>query len=134
MSVTFGQMQQLLYQQQLQFEKSKRQLLALFAQKLDVQSEPQSAGTRSSVDAVTTAITEFVFDESNGVTFDSVFKKYEDLFRVELVAQPDTYKVRLLMRKLGAVEHEGYTNFVLLKNLREFRFDETVQILTSIFG
>ncbi|CAH8467909.1 unnamed protein product [Dicrocoelium dendriticum] len=134
MSISFEQMQQLLHQQQLQFEKSQRQLFELFEQKLNVQSEPQPAGTPSSVDAVMTAITEFVFNEPNGVTFDSWFKKYEDIFRVELAAQDDAWKVRLLLRKLGAVEHERYINFVLPKNPRDFRFDETVQILTSIFG
>ncbi|CAH8543217.1 unnamed protein product [Dicrocoelium dendriticum] len=118
-------MQQLLQQQQLQFEKSQRQLFELFAQKLNVQSGPQAAGTRSSVDEVTTAITELVFAESNGVAFDSWFKKYKDIFRVMLAAQDDAWKVRLLLRKLGAVEHERYTNFVLPKNPRDFRFDET---------
>ncbi|CAH8556634.1 unnamed protein product [Dicrocoelium dendriticum] len=134
MAISFEQMQQLLHQQQVQFERSQKQLFDLFAQKLNIKPESQDAGARISVDAVTASITEFIFDESNGVTFESWFKKYEDIFRIELEAQDDAWKVRLLLRKLGAVEHERYTNFVLPKNPRDFRFDETVTILKTIFG
>ncbi|CAH8498716.1 unnamed protein product, partial [Dicrocoelium dendriticum] len=134
MAISFEQMQQLLHQQQVQFERSQKQLFDLFAQKLNIKPESQDVGARISVDAVTASITEFIFDEPNGVTFESWFKKYEDIFRIELEAQDDAWKVRLLLRKLGAVEHERYTNFVLPKNPRDFRFDETVTILKTIFG
>ncbi|CAH8609833.1 unnamed protein product [Dicrocoelium dendriticum] len=135
MSVSFEQLQTLLQQQQLQFEKSQRQLIELLTQKLNLQTEPPTTTiARSSVDALTASITEFVFDGLSGVTFDSWFKKYEDIFRVEFADQDDAWKVRLLLRKLGAVEHERYTNFVLPKNARDFSFDETVRTLTQIFS
>ncbi|KER19644.1 hypothetical protein T265_11641 [Opisthorchis viverrini] len=94
----------------------------------------QQPRIQSSVDAITASISEFVFDGLSGVTFESWFQKYEDIFRVELANQDDSWKVRLLLRKLGAVEHERYSNFVLPKNPREFSFDETVRTLTQIFG
>ncbi|CAH8642706.1 unnamed protein product [Dicrocoelium dendriticum] len=135
MSVSFEQLQTLLQQQQLQFEKLQRQLIELLPQKLNLQTEPPTTTiARSSVDALTASITEFMFDGLGGVTFDSWFKKYEGIFLLEFADQDDVWKVRLLLRKLGAVEHERYTNFVLPKNARDFTFDETVRTLTQIFS
>ncbi|BHF57095.1 hypothetical protein SprV_0100003600 [Sparganum proliferum] len=66
--------------------------------------------------------------------FDSWYKRYEDLFSVDLAAQDDAWKVRLLLRKLGPAEHERYANFILPKNPREVTFQDTVQTLPQIFG
>nr|VZI19336.1 unnamed protein product [Spirometra erinaceieuropaei] len=68
------------------------------------------------------------------ITFDSWYKRYEDLFSVDLAAQDDAWKVRLLLRKLGAAEHERYANFILHKNPREVTFKDTVQTLSQTFG
>nr|VZI11364.1 unnamed protein product [Spirometra erinaceieuropaei] len=58
----------------------------------------------------------------------------EDLFSVDLAAQDDAWKVRLLLRKLGPAEHERYANFIFPKNPREVTFKDTVQTLSQIFG
>ncbi|CAH8492812.1 unnamed protein product [Dicrocoelium dendriticum] len=135
MLISFQQMPTLLQQQQqLQFEKSQRQLLELLSQKLNIQSESPTTTARPSVDALAASITEFVFDGLNGLTFESWFLKYEVIFSMELTDQDDVWEVCLLLRKLGAVEHERYTNFVLPKNARDFSFDETVKTLMQIFG
>nr|VZI31822.1 unnamed protein product [Spirometra erinaceieuropaei] len=68
------------------------------------------------------------------ITFDSWYKRYEDLFSVDLAAQDDAWKVRLLLRKLGPAEHERYANFILPKNPREVAFKDTVRTLLQIFG
>nr|VZI45565.1 unnamed protein product [Spirometra erinaceieuropaei] len=68
------------------------------------------------------------------ITFDSWYKRYEDLFSVDLAAQDDAWEVRLLLRKLGPAEHEHYANFILPKNPREVAFKDTVQTLSQIFG
>ncbi|TNN14656.1 hypothetical protein EWB00_001990, partial [Schistosoma japonicum] len=46
----------------------------------------------------------------------------------------DASKVRVLLRKLGTMEHGRYSNFILPKNPRDFSFDETVQTLSQVFG
>nr|VZH93020.1 unnamed protein product [Spirometra erinaceieuropaei] len=56
------------------------------------------------------------------------------MFSVDLAAQDDAWKVRLLLRKLGPAEHERYANFILPKNPREVTFKDTVQTLSQIFG
>nr|VZI41784.1 unnamed protein product [Spirometra erinaceieuropaei] len=68
------------------------------------------------------------------ITIDSWYTGYEDLFSVDLAAQNDAWKVRLLLRKLGLAEHERYANFILPKDPREVTFKDTVQTLSQIFG
>ncbi|BHF58772.1 hypothetical protein SprV_0100172700 [Sparganum proliferum] len=68
------------------------------------------------------------------ITFDSWYKRYENSFSVDLAAQDDAWKVRLLLRKLGPPEHERYANFIPPKNPQEVTFKDTVQTLSQIFG
>ena len=42
--------------------------------------------------------------------------------------------MRLLLGKFGIVEHEKFTNFILPRHPREISFQETIQIITKIFG
>ena len=43
-------------------------------------------------------------------------------------------KVRLLLGKFGAAEHEKYVNSILPRQSGEVTFRETIQILMKIFG
>ena len=43
-------------------------------------------------------------------------------------------KIRLLLGKFEAAEHEKYVNFILQWQPGEVTFQETIQILTKIFG
>nr|VZI12977.1 unnamed protein product [Spirometra erinaceieuropaei] len=93
-----------------------------------------AAGGSQSVDHIAGSITEFLYDPQAHITFDSWYKLYEDLFSVDLAAQDDAWKVRLLLRKLGPAEHDRYANFILPKNPRELAFKDTVGTLSQIFG
>ncbi|BHF68672.1 hypothetical protein SprV_0301171100 [Sparganum proliferum] len=68
------------------------------------------------------------------ITFDSWYKRYEDLFSVDLAAQDDAWKARLLLRKLGPAEHERYANFILPKNPREVTFKDRAGIVNRECG
>ncbi|BHF66428.1 hypothetical protein SprV_0200944500 [Sparganum proliferum] len=96
--------------------------------------QSSAAGGSQSVDHIAGSITEFLYDPQAHITFDSWYKRFEDLFSVDLAAQDDAWKVRLLLRKLGPAEHERYANFILPKNPREVTFKDTVQTLSQIFG
>nr|VZI05682.1 unnamed protein product [Spirometra erinaceieuropaei] len=96
--------------------------------------QSSAAGGSQSVDHIAGSITEFLYDPQAHITFDSWYKRYEDLFSIDLAAQDDAWKVRLLLRKLGPTEHEHYANFILPKNPREVAFKDTVQTLSQIFG
>ncbi|BHF79672.1 hypothetical protein SprV_0702279400 [Sparganum proliferum] len=96
--------------------------------------QSSAAGGSQSVDHIAGSITEFLYDPQAHITFDSWYKRYEDMFSVDLAAQDDAWKVRLLLRKLGPAEHERYANFILPKNPREVTFKDTVKTLSQIFG
>ncbi|BHF65306.1 hypothetical protein SprV_0200831600 [Sparganum proliferum] len=118
-----------MFQQQLK-------LMEALTVKLSNSSMGQSsaAGGSHSVDHIASSITDFLYDLQAQITFDSWYKRYEDMFSVDLAAQDDAWKVRLLLRKLGPAEHERYANFILPKNPREVTFKDTVQTLSQIFG
>ncbi|BHF76603.1 hypothetical protein SprV_0501970200 [Sparganum proliferum] len=86
------------------------------------------------VDHIASSITEFLYDPQAHIIFASRYNRYEDLFSVNLAAQDNAWKVRLLLRKLGPAEHERYANFILPKNPREVTFKDTVQTLSQMFG
>ncbi|KAK4470017.1 hypothetical protein MN116_000047 [Schistosoma mekongi] len=136
MNITFEQLEAYMERQEKRFEQSQIRIMETLMQKmlLNQQSPTSSERQVSFNESVISAIHEFHFDGVAGVTFDSWFKKYEDLFRIDLCRMDDASKVRILLRKLGTIEHERYSNFILPKNPRDFSFDETVQTLSQIFG
>nr|VZI51040.1 unnamed protein product [Spirometra erinaceieuropaei] len=119
-----------------QMLQQQLKLMEALTVKLSNSSVGQSsaAGGSQSVDHIAGSITEFLYDPQAHITFDSWYKRYEDLFSVDLAAQDDAWKVRLLLRKLGPAEHERYANFILPKNPREVAFKDTIETLSQIFG
>ncbi|BHF66177.1 hypothetical protein SprV_0200919300 [Sparganum proliferum] len=119
-----------------QMLQQQLKLMEALTVKLSNSSMGQSsaAGGSQSADRIAGSITEFLYDPQAHITFDSWYKRYEDLFSVDLAAQDDAWKVRLLLRNLGPAEHERYANFILPKNSREVTFKDTVQTLSQIFG
>nr|VZI50842.1 unnamed protein product [Spirometra erinaceieuropaei] len=119
-----------------QMLQQQLKLMDALTAKLSTSSMGQSsaAGGSQSVDHIAGSIPEFLYDPQAHITFDSWYKRYEDLFSVDLAAQDDAWKVRLLLRKLGPAEYERYANFILPKNPREVAFKDTVQTLSQIFG
>ncbi|VDK88839.1 unnamed protein product [Dibothriocephalus latus] len=61
------------------------------------------------------------------------YKRYEDLFSVDLAAQEYAWNVRLLLRKQCPAEHKRYANFILPKNPRNISFADTLKALSQIF-
>ncbi|XP_050072320.1 uncharacterized protein K02A2.6-like [Anopheles maculipalpis] len=86
------------------------------------------------LDSLARSITEFRFEADAGVTFEKWYSRYEDLFMRDAARIDDAAKVRLLLRKLGPLEHERYVNYILPRNPREYTLETTVVKLKSIFG
>ncbi|CAH8557945.1 unnamed protein product [Schistosoma intercalatum] len=136
MNISLEQLEAYMVRQEKRFEESHIRIMETLMQKFCL-SEKNPASSESQVshtDSVINAIHEFNFDGVAGVTFESWFKKYEDLFYIDLCKLDDASKVRILLRKLGTMEHERYSNFILPKNPRDFSFDDTVKTLSQIFG
>ncbi|KER21195.1 hypothetical protein T265_10422 [Opisthorchis viverrini] len=112
------------------------QLIKVLTERLSTTSlaSPAASSVPQSVDGIAGSINEFCYEPSAGITFDAWFRRYEDLFRVDFSLQDDSWKVRLLLRKLGPAEHDKYANYILPKNPRDFTFDETLHTLSQIFG
>ena len=68
------------------------------------------------------------------MTFEAYFRRYESIFEKNCEEWPDEKKVKLLLGKFGAAEHDKYVNFILPRQPDEVTSRETIQILTKIFG
>ena len=53
------------------------------------------------------------------VTFSLYFRRYEDLYKTIFANRSDLKKVRVVLRKLGAVEHTKFVNYILRKNKKQ---------------
>ncbi|CAH8568978.1 unnamed protein product [Schistosoma guineensis] len=136
MNISLEQLEAYMVRQEKRFEESQIRIMETLMQKfcLSGKNPASSESQVSHTDSVINAIHDFNFDGVAGVTFESWFKKYEDLFYIDLCKLDDASKVRILLRKLGTMEHERYSNFILPKNPRDFSFDDTVKTLSQIFG
>ncbi|CAH1101719.1 unnamed protein product [Psylliodes chrysocephalus] len=90
--------------------------------------------TESFIESLAKNLMEFVPDLDNNVTFDSWFRRYEDLFLIDGDKLDDAARVQLLLRNLITPAHEKYINFILPKHPREYTFNQTVATLKKIFG
>ncbi|BHF81926.1 hypothetical protein SprV_0802506100 [Sparganum proliferum] len=61
--------------------------------------QSSAAGGSHSVDLIAGSITEFLYDPQAHITFDSWYKRYEDLFSVDLAAQDDAWKCLQLCKR-----------------------------------
>ncbi|CAH8431535.1 hypothetical protein MS3_00008193 [Schistosoma haematobium] len=135
MSFTFDQFEALLEKQEKRCEQFQIRILEALTQQMNVnQNGLTDDPSKSHVDHIINSVHEFHFDGLTGVTFESQFIKYEDVFKVNLEKFDDVAKVGVMLRKLGTGEHERYTNFILPKNPRYLSFDATVVTLSQIFG
>ena len=85
-----------------------------------------------SQELVINSVDEFIYKPE--VTFKAYFRRYESIFEKDCEKWPDEKKVKLLLDKFEAAEHEKYVNFILLRQPGEVTFRETIQILMKIFG
>ena len=135
MSITFDQFEAFLERHEKRLEQFQMRILEKLTQQMNLNKNGLTdVSAKSHADCIIDSIHEFHFDGVAGVTFESWYKKYEDVFNVDLETFDDAAKVRVLLRKLGTIEHERYTNYILPKNPRDISFEETVKILSQIFG
>lgn len=85
------------------------------------------------MESLSKSISDFVYDPENGVYFKTWYARYEDLFSSDAAALEDAAKVRLLLRKLGTIEHQRYIDYILPKFPKDYNFEETVKKLKNIF-
>ncbi|XP_040175263.1 uncharacterized protein K02A2.6-like [Anopheles arabiensis] len=148
-SAMIYQMLQLMQKQMAQQQQMMSQLMQLHP--LPQTSQPQQHSQQQSfvpqqqsfvpqqqpeltMDALASSISEFRYEAELDVTFSAWFSRYDDLFKQDASRLDDAVKVRLLVRKLGTTEHSRYTSFILPRVPRDVSFQDTVSILSSLFG
>ncbi|XP_055633598.1 uncharacterized protein K02A2.6-like [Toxorhynchites rutilus septentrionalis] len=128
--VTYAQLIQQLMRQQQEFMQHQHHLLQQTISKIKVQVPPNP---ETILDSLANNIKEFRYEPESNIIFSAWYARYEDLFEKDAARLDDLAKVRLLMRKLGAAEHERYISFILPKLPKQFQFSETVSKLKSLF-
>lgn len=130
----------------LQILQQNQQILQQLAENSAKQQEKESQllqkltdtrkedGPEQLLELLTVTIEKFEYDAENGSTFESWYKRYEDIFLVDAGRLDDAAKVRLLLGRLSTNVHEKYLNFILPKHPRENEFKTTVETLKQLFG
>ena len=103
----------------LEQQKLHRKQSFQYGKRLDKFEEFLLAGNRNqenssfSPDVIVNAMAELNYMPEEEVTFTSYFRRYKDLFITDCADWSDHKKVRLLLRKLGAVEYTKFVNYIL---------------------
>ena len=72
------------------------------------------------------SIETFEYVPENDKMFEAFYRRYEDIFNVDCEQWPSKKKVRLLLRKLGTIEHNRFIDFILPKKTTDLDFSETI--------
>ncbi|KER23639.1 hypothetical protein T265_08534 [Opisthorchis viverrini] len=97
-------------------------------------SAPSQIGTLLSfADSIAATVIAFLYKPAFGLTFDSSHSRWEDTFQNYFTDKDDAWKSRLLVRKLGTLKHDRFTNFILLNHPKDPYFAQTVKQLREIF-
>ncbi|XP_040157579.1 uncharacterized protein K02A2.6-like [Anopheles arabiensis] len=123
---TLKMMQQHMTQQQQLISK-------IMSQQTNQPAFTPNFNPEQATEALANSIMEFRFDPEAGITFRTWFSRYEELFNEDACRLSDAAKVRLLLRKLGAAEHDRYLSFILPLRSSEFSFKETIAKLAVLF-
>lgn len=99
-----------------------------------VKKESSEDKMESLLDKLARNITEFTYDPENDLVFETWYARYEDLFLVDGKSLDDAARVRLLLRKISTSAHSRYVNYILPQHPRDISFENTVKMLTNIFG
>ena len=75
----------------------------------------------------------FTYNVENDLTFEKYYRRYEDIFQIDFKSWPDQKKLRLLLRKLGSVEHSKFVDYILPKKTNELTFAEAVKLLMELY-
>lgn len=80
-----------------------------------------------------TTIWSFYYHSEDEWTFEAYFHRFGDIFRIHCKSRSKQMKVRLLLQKLGAVEHK-FVDYIISKQMCELSFDNTVKSLIELYS
>ena len=117
----------------LELQTQAEKKMELLTQVLSNRDGKESTQNSFSQSAICSAIETFYYDPNNDQTFANYFRRFGDIFRIDCKAWSDEMKVRLLLQKLGAAEHNKFVDYIIPKKNSELTFDETVKSLMELY-
>ena len=87
-----------------------------------------------SQNTIWSTIETFSYNPEEDQTFQRFYQKYQDFFDIDCQTWTNEKKIRLLLSKLGANEHNKFTDFILPKKTRDLKFHETIELLKELFN
>ena len=110
------------------FKKEEKQQFFLELQKQEAlfkslsNNQPTESTTIFTQNAVWNALETFSYAPDEYKTFEAYYRRYEDIYITDCADWTDAKKVRLLLRKLGTVEHNKFVDYILPKKLANLAF------------
>ena len=108
-------------------EKQQRFFLELLKQQEALlkslsHNQPTDSTTILTQNAVWNTLETFSYAPDEDKTFEAYYRRYEDIYITECTDWTDAKIVRLLLRKLGTVEHNKFVDYILQKKLAILAF------------
>lgn len=121
--------------QKIQEEHERKQLaLTELIHKAILSNQKDSDRSIFSQSTIWSTIESFSYNPEEEKTFERYYHRYQDFYEVDCQTWTDEKKIRLLLRKLGTVEHNKFTDYILPKKTKELTFNETVELLKELFS
>ena len=100
-----------------------------------INNQPTDSTSILTQNAAWNALETFSYAPDEDKTFETYYRRYEDIYITDCADWTDAKKVRLLLRKLGTVEHNKFVDYILPKKKTcELGFLETVKLLSELFS
>ena len=122
--------------QKLEIESNNKKFSDLQKRITTLPTGSTAVSTEFSIESLANSMEEFSYDPNNTqtVSFDSWYARYEGLFKEDAKNLDDAAKVRLLVRKLNNLAFERFGAIILPKEPKDLKFEDAVKTLKSIFG
>ena len=117
----------------LELQAQSEKKMELLTQAISNKEGMERAQNSFSQSAICSALETFYYEPNNELTFANYFRRFGDVFRIDCKAWSDEMKVRLLLQKLGAIEHNKFVDYIIPKKTSELTFDETVNTLMELY-
>ncbi|KAI1703004.1 hypothetical protein DdX_15157 [Ditylenchus destructor] len=113
-------------------ERAEERITALLASQTG--TVPAQSGEQLLISNLSLRIEIFNYSPEEDLDFQAWYKRYGALFEEDGKDVSDAAKARLLVQKLGSVEHHKFLDSIKPKEPKELSFEATVKQLQSLFA
>lgn len=117
----------------LEMQEQAKRKLEILSKVISKKDSRESDKDVFSQTAIWSALETFQYRPDEELTFEAYFRRFGDVFRIDCKTWSEQMKVRLLLQKLGAMEHSKFVDYILPKQTNELSFDEAVKSLMELY-